>query len=78
MRYLEYPAVAKRRHWEGTTVVQLRFTAEGKVEDISVVDTSGHDILDEAAVKMIRHATPLPVPPQGLRVVLIPVNFHLE
>jgi periplasmic protein TonB len=77
-QYEEYPPVAKRRHWEGTTVVQLRFTSEGKVADISVVEKSGHDILDEAAVKMIRNASPLPVPPEGLRTVLVPIKFRLD
>ncbi len=81
-QYEEYPPVAKRRHWEGTTVVQLRFTAEGKVADISVAETSGHDVLDEAAVKMIRNASPLPVPPEGLRgrdqVVAVPIIFRLD
>ena len=74
----EYPQVAKRRHWEGTTVVQLQFTPEGKVADISVVEKSGHDILDEAAVKMIRNAAPLPIPPEGLRTVLVPIKFRLD
>jgi protein TonB len=77
-QYEEYPPVAKRRHWEGTTVVQLRFTPEGKVADISVVEKSGHDILDEAAMKMIRNASPLPVPPEGLRTVLVPIKFRLD
>ena len=81
-QYEEYPAVAKRRHWEGTTVVQLRLTPEGKVTDISVVEKSGYDVLDEAAMKMIRNASPLPPPPEGLRgrdhTVLVPIKFRLD
>ena len=77
----EYPPVAKRRHWEGTTVVQLRLTPEGKVTDIAIVERSGHEILDEAAVKMIRKASPLPLPPEGLRgsdhTVFVPIKFRL-
>jgi protein TonB len=74
----QYPPLAKKRHWEGTTVVQLQFTSEGKVADISVVEKSGHDILDDAAIKMIRNAAPLPVPPEGLRTVLVPIRFRLD
>src|SRR4051812_10717251 len=74
----EYPPVAKKRRWEGTTVVQLQFTAEGKVGDISVSGKSGHDVLDEAAVKMVRSASPLPSPPEGLRTVLVPIKFRLD
>ena len=78
----EYPPVAKRRHWEGTTVVQLQLTPEGKVTDISVVEKSGYEILDEAAVKMVRKASPLPPPPESLprrdRTVLVPIKFRLD
>ena len=81
-QFEEYPPVAKRRHWEGTTVVQLRLSPDGKVTDISVVEKSGHEILDEAAVNMIRKASPLPAPPEGLRgrdqTVLVPIKFKLE
>lgn len=81
-QFEDYPPVAKRRHWEGTTVVQLRLGADGKVTDISIVETSGHEILDEAAVNMIRKASPLPAPPEGLRgreqTVLVPIKFRLD
>jgi len=81
-QYEEYPPVAKRRHWEGTTVVQLRLGPDGKVTDISVVEKSGYEVLDEAAVKMIRKASPLPLPPEGLRgrdhTVLVPIKFRLD
>ena len=81
-QFKEYPQVAKRHHWEGTTVVQLRLSPDGKVTDISVVEKSGHEILDEAAVNMIRRASPLPAPPEGLRgrdqTVLVPIKFKLE
>jgi protein TonB len=62
--------------------VQLKVTPEGKVTDISVVEKSGYEILDEAAVHMIRKASPLPLPPAGLRgrdqTVLVPIKFRLE
>jgi protein TonB len=77
-RYEDYPVVAKRRHWEGTTVVQLSISPDGKIEAISVVEKSGHEVLDDAAVKMIRKAVPLPIPPEGLRTVLIPIKFRLD
>jgi protein TonB len=81
-QFEEYPPVARRRHWEGTTVVQLRVTPEGKVTDITVVEKSGYDVLDEAAMKMIRKASPLPAPPEGLRdrdrTVLVPIKFRLD
>jgi protein TonB len=77
-KYQDYPPIAKRRRWEGTTVVELQFTAEGKVADIFVFEKSGHEILDEAAVKMVRSASPLPTPPEGLRIVHVPIKFRLD
>jgi protein TonB len=80
-QYEEYPPIAKRRRWEGTTVVQLRLAPDGKVTNIVVVEKSGYEILDEAAVNMIRKASPLPLPPEGLRgrdhTVLVPIKFRL-
>jgi len=77
-QHQEYPLVAKKRRWEGTTVVQLRFTAEGNVSDVFVIEKSGYEVLDEAAVKMVRSAAPLPTPPEGLRIVLVPIKFRLD
>ena len=77
-RYENYPPMAMRNKWEGTTVVQLRFSPEGKVMEISVVEKSGHKILDEAAVKMIDSASPLPPPPEGVRTVRVPIKFRLD
>ena len=73
----EYPKIAKRHQWEGTTVVQLQLTLKGEVTDISVVEKSEYEILDEAAVKMIRKASPLPLPPEGVRTVRVPIKFKL-
>lgn len=45
-----YPAEALRRRWEGTTVLDVRVTPEGAVASATVYASSGHAILDEAAV----------------------------
>ncbi|MEP7367906.1 MAG: TonB family protein [Acidobacteriota bacterium] len=78
----EYPPIARRRHWEGTTVVQLTLTPDGKVARVTVLEKSGYDVLDEAAVRMIQKASPLPLPPEGLRgrdlTVQVPIKFKLE
>jgi protein TonB len=81
-QYEEYPPIARRRHWEGTTVIQLTLTPEGKVSRVTVLEKSGYDVLDEAAVRMIQKASPLPLPPEGLRgrelTVQVPIKFKLE
>lgn len=49
-----YPAYARRRGIEGRVVLRLDVTAEGSVDDVLVVESSGHDSLDQAAVTAVR------------------------
>lgn len=50
----EYPASAVRRRWEGSVVLAFEVRADGTCGDISVIESSGHAILDEAAVRAVR------------------------
>lgn len=80
-RQEKYPDRARRQHWQGTVVVSLSLSAEGKVTDISVFESSGREILDQAALDMVRRASPLPRAPEGLRgkerSVRVPIAFKL-
>ena len=49
-----YPLSAQRRKQEGVVVLKVKVTALGRVESISVKQTSGVDVLDEAAIKAVR------------------------
>jgi protein TonB len=77
-----YPIVAKRRGWEGTTVVGLTLAPDGNVKSISVIETSGRDILDQAALTMVKRAGTLPRAPEELRgqerTVRVPISFKLQ
>ncbi|HEX7811022.1 MAG TPA: TonB family protein [Burkholderiales bacterium] len=81
-RHEKYPDRAKRQGWQGTAVVALSLSAEGKVTGISVVESSGKEILDQAALEMVRRASPLPRAPEGLRgqerIVRVPIVFKLQ
>ena len=46
-----YPPIAQRLNQEGTTRILLHIAADGTVTGADVVRSSGHDSLDEAAVK---------------------------
>lgn len=80
-RHEKYPDRARRQRWEGTVVVALSLSADGKVTNISVAESSGREILDEAALEMVRRAAPLPRAPEGLRgkerSVRVPIAFKL-
>jgi TonB family protein len=78
---LTYPAVARRRSLTGTVIVDVEIDASGKVGRVSVVDSSSHAMLDEAALDALRAVSRVPfppgVPPRKLRVRL-PVVFEIR
>lgn len=47
---IEYPRVALMREEQGTIVVSVSVTADGKVTDVKVDKSSGHKSLDKAAI----------------------------
>lgn len=81
-RMRRYPAVARMRGWQGTVVVNVTIGAQGELLDLKVSRSSGHEILDQQALAMIREARPLPPAPAALRglalVVQLPVTFALS
>ena len=46
-----YPPIAVRLNQEGTTRVRITVSADGQVTDAKLSDSSGHDSLDQAALK---------------------------
>lgn len=79
--FQKYPPPAQRRGWEGTAEVLLQIAADGKVTGMTLGKSSGHAILDEEALDMVRRASPLPQAPPDLRgralVVSVPIVFRL-
>lgn len=48
-----YPQSAKNRHLEGRVFLSFTITTEGHTDNVSVTKSSGHDILDEAAINAV-------------------------
>ncbi len=78
---LRYPAAARRRGLTGAVTIELTILPSGLIRDVSIVESSSHAILDEAAVDTVRslRTQPFPgnVPPRTLRIRL-PVVFQLQ
>lgn len=70
-----YPREAIRHEIEGRVVLLLTLDVAGRVTAIEVARSSGHAILDDAAV---RAATRIVRLPGGRRQALLPVEFRLE
>jgi periplasmic protein TonB len=81
-RYQTYPRAARSRRIEGQVVVQLTVTPEGQLATVGIARTSGSDLLDDAALEMVRRAAPLPPLPAssaGRPVTLaVPIVFSLN
>jgi TonB family protein len=45
-----YPDIAQRNGWTGTTVLELELDASGRVVDTRLIQASGHEVLDRAAI----------------------------
>jgi protein TonB len=50
----EYPGLAIRRRWQGEVLLRALVDAQGNVARVEVESSSGHDILDQAALKAVR------------------------
>lgn len=56
-----YPPMARMNNWQGKVVLKFVVKDDGTVENLEVVQSSGHAVLDEAAMETIRRASPLPL-----------------
>lgn len=55
---LNYPEEAKRRRLAGSLVLDVALKADGSVAAIDVLRSSGHKLLDDAAVRIVELASP--------------------
>lgn len=61
---LNYPEEARRRKLYGNLILQVGVRADGSLEEVQVLRSSGSTILDEAAVRIVHLAAPFaPFPP---------------
>lgn len=73
---ISYPPMARRMGWQGKVVVSFVVCRDGKVEDLHIVESSGHSQLDRNAIETVRKAEPLPSPPVRVKLVL-PVSYRI-
>lgn len=78
MEHMRYPRIAVMRKWQGKTVVEMQLSADGSVTQMIIFESSGKDVLDKAALEMVKRSLPLPKPPRGVRTVKVPVVFRLQ
>jgi protein TonB len=62
---LNYPDEARRQQLHGQLVLTVGLRRDGHIRSIDVIQSSGHKILDDAAIRIVRLAEPFPALPES-------------
>jgi len=76
-----YPESARRRGEQGRVLLRVDVSADGLPLDVAVAGTSGHPMLDSAALSAVRQWRFVPGTQAGRAVAAVaevPIRFHLE
>lgn len=77
-----YPQSAKISEIEGTAKVEFRLSDKGELLSVKLKSSSQYNILDEAAIHIVKRAAPFPKIPKELNVsnieLIVPIVFKLE
>ncbi|MBM3859813.1 MAG: energy transducer TonB [Verrucomicrobia bacterium] len=77
----QYPSIARQQGWEGTTVLRVEIRANGLIGVIQIVQSTGHKVLDDAAIEAVRAARFQPARHNGTPITSwaeVPVTFRLN
>jgi len=75
-----YPLEARKARLEGTVQVGISFEGSGRLGAVTVAHSSGHQLLDQRALELVRESM-LPPPPELVAtpfVVQVPVVFQMQ
>jgi periplasmic protein TonB len=62
---LNYPDEARRRQLHGQLVLTVGLARNGQIKSVDIIQSSGHKVLDDAAIRIVHLAAPFPPIPQG-------------
>ena len=74
----EYPYMAMKRRLEGTTTIVTTISASGAITSVSIASSSGHGILDDAAVAAAYAVGSYPNPTGATVSVTTNVSFSIR
>ncbi|BBI99629.1 hypothetical protein FGKAn22_13220 [Ferrigenium kumadai] len=76
-----YPMAARRMGWEGRVVLNVEVLAEGSCGDVNVFQSSGHEVLDNAALRTVKGWHFVPASRAGRPITQwfkVPIQFSLK
>lgn len=72
---LNYPDEARRRNLEGNLVLTVAINKDGSLERIDIIRSSGHQVLDDAAQRIVELSAPFsPVPKGGDEIDILHIT----
>jgi TonB family protein len=72
-----YPISARNAGVEGRSGVRITIMKNGKLEKVEIMDSSGHETLDNAALQSVRDAAPFPPIPEAAKRERISMHIYL-
>ena len=77
-----YPRIAQRRGMEGQPVIAFTLDKGGRIMKAALAQTSGYQLLDQAALEAVHQAAPYPAIPDELKTdtfqFKLPISFILK
>jgi len=77
-----YPRIARRRGMEGQPVIAFTLDGRGQLTKLSLAQTSGFQLLDQAALDAVQQGAPYPEIPAPLKMnsfqFKLPISFVLK
>ncbi|HEB58079.1 MAG TPA: energy transducer TonB [Gammaproteobacteria bacterium] len=64
---LNYPEAAIRQNLSGNLLLDVAINADGSLNEVRILRSSGQPVLDEAAIRIVRMAAPFPPLPQDIK-----------
>ena len=91
-RYISYAGLIKQKishHWkypeealeyliEGNLTAFFSLSADGRMGDIKIINSSGHELLDREVIRAIKAAAPFPPFPDTIRVAKLNINANFD
>lgn len=76
-----YPSFAKSRKWEGKVVIEADISESGEIVRVQVAESSGHTVLDDEAMAVVRRSSPVPLRyelGQSFITIRVPIVYKLN
>jgi TonB family protein len=71
----QYPLEARKQHWTGSGLFRCDIRSDGTVASVNVLQSTGHQMLDQAAVTALRQWR---FRPGDMKAIKIPMDFWMN